>query len=283
MPNIAIVTDTDASLPLALAREHHIWQVPIMVNFGEESLRAVYDIDDAATFARIDREKRLPTTAAPSPGQFIETFTEAFEQGAEQILCFTVSSKISATWKAAMTAREAFPKRDITVVDTQTLSIGQGLMVLAAAEAVAAGASAEEAVQVAQSTAERTHLFAALATLKYLAMSGRVGHLAAKMAGVLNIRPILTVEHGELVMLEKARTRRKAWARLVALAQERAAGKTVTRAGFIHVAAPEALQAFEAQLCEAWPCPETRIRAEMTPGLSVHAGAGLVGVAFVVE
>ena len=283
MPNIAIVTDTDASLPPGLARKYRIWQVPIIVNFGEESLRAAYDIDDATTFSRIDREKRLPTTAAPSPGQFIETFTEAFEQGAEQILCFTVSSKISATWKAAMAAREAFPKHDITVVDTQTLSMGQGLMVLAAAEAVAAGASAEEAVQVAQSTGERTYLFAALATLKYLAMSGRVGHLAAKMAGMLNIRPILTVENGELVMLEKARTRRKAWGRLIALAQERTAGKNVERAAFIHVAAPEALNEFEARLCEAWSCPETRIRAEMTPGLSVHAGAGLVGVAFVVE
>jgi len=283
MPKIAIVTATDASLPLDIARRYHIWQVPILVNFGEESLRAVYDIDDATAFARIDREKRLPTTAAPSPGQFAQTFQEAFAQGAEQILCFTVSSKVSATWKAAIAARETFPEREITVIDTQTLSMGQGLTVLAAAEAVAAGASAAEAVQIAESTRKRTRLFVALATLKYLAMSGRVSNLAAKMAGAFNIRPILTIENGELAMLEKARTRRKAWGRLIALAQQHAAGKTIERVAFVHVAAPDDLRAFEAQLCAAWPCPEERIRAEMTPGLSVHAGAGLIGVAFVVK
>ncbi len=283
MPRIAIVTDTDASLPESVSRKYRIWQVPIMVQFGEKSLRAVYDINDAEVFARIDREKRLPTTSAPSPGQFAETFREAFDQGADQILCFTVSSAVSATWKAANTARDMFPDRDITVVDTHSLSLGQGLMVLAAAEAVADGASKEEALQVALRARERTYLFAALSTLKYLAMSGRVGHLAASMASVFNIRPILTIENGELVLLEKVRTRRKAWERLIALAQEKAQGKGIARLGLLHVAAPDALSAFEAQLCGAWPCPEERLYAEMTPGLSVHAGAGLIGLAFMVE
>jgi len=283
MRKIAIITDTDASLPADISRQYRIRQVPIMLQFGEESLRAVYDIDDAEVFARIDREKRLPTTAAPAPGQFAETFQEAFDQGAEQVLCFTVSSEVSATWKSANAAREMMPDRDITVVDTRSLSLGQGLIVLTAAEAVAQGASKEEALQIALDTRERTYLFAALSTLKYLAMSGRVGHLAAGMANILNIRPILTIQDGKLEMLEKVRTRNKAWARLIALAEEQARGKRIARMGLLHAAAPEDMKAFESRLCATWPCQEERLYAEMTPGLSVHAGAGLVGMAFVVE
>ncbi len=283
IPKIAIVTDTDASLPRALASRYRIWQVPIMVQFGDESLRAVYDLDDATAFARIALEGRLPTTAAPTPGQFVETFREAFDQGAEQVLCFTVSSKVSATWQAAQTARDLLPQRDITVIDTRSLSMGQGLMVLAAAEAVAAGASVPEAVAAATRTREHTSLYAALATLKYLAMSGRIGSLTARMAEALHVCPILSLQDGELVMLEKTRTRKKAWARLIARVQQRAAGKHVQRVAFIHAAAPEAMREFESRLCRVVPCPAERIYAEMTPGLSLHAGAGLVGVALVAE
>ncbi len=282
-PKIALVTDTDASLPREVAARYRIWQVPIMVHFGDESLRAVYDLDDAATFARIRQEGRLPTTAAPAPGQFVDAFLEAFEQGAEQVLCFTVSSKVSATWKAAQAARAMLPQRDITVVDTRSLSIGEGFMVLAAAEAVAAGASVAEAIAAAEWTREHTHLYAALATLKYLAMSGRVSHMVAKMAGALNIRPILTIKDGELALLEKARTRRKAWQRVLALARQHVGERPPQRLSILHINAPEEARAFEKILCEAIPCPEERLYAELTPGLSVHAGEGLVGVAFVTE
>jgi fatty acid-binding protein DegV len=75
-----------------------------MVNFGEESFRAVYDINDAETFARIDKNNKLPTTSAPSPGQFLEAYKNAFAQGHDSVLCITVSSEISATFNAAQNA-----------------------------------------------------------------------------------------------------------------------------------------------------------------------------------
>ncbi|HAE58462.1 MAG TPA: fatty acid-binding protein DegV, partial [Anaerolineae bacterium] len=140
--------------------------------FGEESFKAVYDIDDAETFARIDRTGKLPTTSAPSPGQFLEAYKTAFAQGYDSVICITVSSEISATHNAAVNAAALMPEHDITVLDSQSLSMGQGLMVLAAAETVENDGSKESAIVAAQSVRERTHLFAALSTLKYLAMSG---------------------------------------------------------------------------------------------------------------
>jgi DegV family protein with EDD domain len=281
MPRIAFVTDTDCSLPEDLAARYDIRQVPITVQFGEESFLTGVGIDDTALFERVDRENKLPSTAAPSPGQFLEAYEKAFAAGAESVVCFAVSSAISATYNNAVNARQMLPERDVTVIDTQSLSLGQGFMVLAAAEAARQGASKEECLAQAQDTAQRTHLLAALATLKYLAMSGRVGSIAAGMAGLLNIKPILTIRDGKLELLERVRTRKKAWARVLELTDRFVNGQAVEQLGIVHVAAPEAAREFEAMLRVTLNCPPEILIADLTPGLSVHTGAGLVGLAFV--
>ncbi len=278
MSAIAIITDTDASLPTELANRHGIRQVPILVHFGEETLKTGEEIDDATLFARVDREGVLPTTSAPSPGQFAEAYQAAFDSEAKSIVCFCVSGAVSATHGAAVVAKDMFPERDITVVDTRTLTMAQGFMVLAAAEAAAAGAPVDEIVAHAEDVGQRTHLYAALSTLKYLAMSGRVGHLTAGMATLLNVRPILTVRDGTLDLLERVRTRRKAWARTMDLMAEALDGRPAARMAIVHIAVPDEARQFEAQLRASLPCPQEILMAEMTPGLSVHGGAGLVGV-----
>jgi DegV family protein with EDD domain len=281
MSRVAIVTDTDASLPDAVAERFHIRQVPIVVQFDDEPLLAGVDVDDARLFARIDADGRLPTTSAPSPGQFVEAFKSAFDDGAESILCFNVSSEVSATYVAALTARESFPDRDITVVDTRSLSLGQGFMALAAAEAAQQGASRDECLVRATGVGQRTHLFAALSTVKYLAMSGRVGSIAAGMAGLLNIKPILTIRDGQLELLERIRTQKKAWARLIELTGKALNGRPIEQLGIVHVAAPYDAREFERRLRAALPCPSDILIGDLTPGLSVHTGAGLVGIAVV--
>jgi DegV family protein with EDD domain len=281
MSHIAIVTDTDSSLPLELAKKHNIVQVPIIIQFGEESFRDVYDINNETIFARIDKEGKLPTTAAPSPGQFMEAFKTAFDSGADSVLCLNISSEMSATYASARQAAEMLPGKRIEVVDTRSLAMGQGFMVLAAAEAISNGASIEEAVATAEEIRSRTSLFGSLATLKYIAMSGRVSHLAAGMAGLLDIKPVLTLQNGKLELLEKIRTQRKSWNRAIELSVEKAAGRKINKVAILNVKAPEAARQFEGLLRTALPCPEEIIFANVTPGLSVHTGAGLVAVVFV--
>ena len=279
MPHTAIITDTDASLPFDLAKKFNIVQVPIAIQFGDESLNDVYDIDATKLFHRIDKENKLPTTAAPAPGQFVDAYKQAFDSGADDILCFTISSEMSAVYQSAVAAMDMFPGKDIQVVDSRTLCLGQGFMVLAAAEALAQGASKKEALKTAEDIRDRTYLFAALATLKYLAMSGRVGHLAAGIAGILEVKPILTIIDGKLQLLERIRVQKKSWARVIELADEAAAGRQIEKMALLHVTAGDSLQEFETMIREKLPCPDITY-AEINPGLSVHTGSGLVGVVF---
>ena len=97
MPAVAIVTDSDASLPKSISDRYGIKQVPIAVNFGREVLKTGVDIDDKSLFEHVDREGKIPTTSAPSPGDFSDVFADALREEAETVLCFCVSGEIRAT------------------------------------------------------------------------------------------------------------------------------------------------------------------------------------------
>ena len=281
MSKIAIITDTDSSLPVELALSMGITQVPIMLSFDADTFAAVEEIDDAQVFARIDQTGKLPKTAAPAPGQFSQAFEQAFQAGADSILCFCVSSEVSATYSAALAAKELAPDRDITVIDSRSLSMGFGFMVLEAAEAARSGASKDEIIARAMNVRDRTHLYVALSTLKYLAMSGRVSQVAAGFASVLSVKPILTIRDGKLDLLERVRTQSKASARVIELAGAASQGKQIERLCIVHVNAAETAHQFEAQLSQSLQYPPNPLFIELTPGLSVHSGAGLVGACFV--
>jgi DegV family protein with EDD domain len=283
MNKIAIITDSDASLPADVAGEYGIRQVPITVQFGEEVFQTGIDIDDMRLFERIDRINKLPTTAAPPPGAFAAAYQSALDEGAEAVICICVSSKISATYSSALTAVDMFPGRDITVVDSLSVSMGQGFMAMESVEAVRRGASRDEILAHIESMKPRIHLYGALSTLKYLALSGRVGKLAAGFADTLSIKPLLELQDGKLELLEKIRTQKKSLERMLELTGQSLNGRPVQRAAVLHVCNLEGARALRDQLCSQLGCPSDMMICEFGAGLSVHTGAGMLGVAVLAQ
>ena len=283
MRSIAIITDTNASLPAEMVAEKKIYQVPIQIQFGEDSYTTGVDIDDHKLFEMIDTRKVLPTTAAPSPAAFQSAYQHAFDDGCEQIICICCSSEVSATYNNAKLAKDGFEGRDISVVDSRQLSLAEGYQVLAAVEAAEAGIEVSEILDRLNDIQDRTHVFGALPTLKYLAMGGRVGKLAAGFGDTLEIKPILTSQEGKLELLEKVRTWRKAKDRLVELGVESTAGKPIDRVGLIHVNNEPGVLSLYELLKETLDLPEDKIVTEFTPGLSVHTGSGVIAFALITK
>jgi DegV family protein with EDD domain len=283
MAKVHVITDTDSNLPLDLAKKHNIVQVPITIQFGEESFEDLFQIDNKELFARIDSSGKLPTTAAPSPAAFSKAFTEAFDKGADSIICITVGSKISRTHESALVAAAELSEKKITIIDSGHLSLAQGFIAITAAEALAAGKSHEEAVTAAESLITRAYLFGSLSTLKYLALGGRVSTIAASMANLLNIRPILTMQNNKLELLEKVRTHKVAMARLVELLVDSVSGRPIERAAILHVNNLADANHLEAELRKKLALPDDLLLVDFGPGLSVHAGAGMVGAVLVAK
>ena len=157
-------------------------------------------------------------------------------------------------------------------------------MSIYAAKAAKEGKSLEEILNIADEVNENSHLFASIPSLKYLSMSGRVSDITAGMASLLSIKPILSIKDGKLDMVEKIRTDKKALRRLVALSQEKVGDKKVKDFALLHVVAEEKANLLEEMLREAIPgLPDKPYYCSLSPGLSVHAGSGLVGVVLYTE
>jgi fatty acid-binding protein DegV len=252
MSKISIITDSDSSLPVQIAKELGIIQVPILIQFGEQSYATGIDITDDLLFQIIDQKRTLPTTSAPSPNAFYDAFKDAFDLGADQVICICVSSSLN-------------------------LTMAQGFIAIIAAEKVKQGANKAEVLKAIEETKSKVHVYGVLPTLKYLAMGGRMSKLAAGVADTLTIKPILTSRNGKLDLLEKVRTIRKAQERLVELAGECTQGKKVERIAMIHTNnVPDAQDLFE-KIKTSLQIELSPIMAEFSAGLSVHAGDGMIG------
>ena len=283
MRKIAIITDTNASLPEDLIQENKIIQVPILIQFGEESYTTGVDIDDEKLFRIIDERNLLPTTAAPSPAAFEQAYRAAFDQGYQEILCICCSSAVSATFNNAQLGAESIEGNKISVVDSRQLSLAEGFQVLLAAEMAANGAERDQILPELEALEARTHVFGALPTLKYLALGGRMGKLAAGFGDTLEIKPILTSRNGKLELLEKVRTWRKAKKRLVELGNESVAGNEIDRVGLIHVNNQPGVMELHESLKSALAMPDEALLAEFTPGLSVHTGSGVIAFCLITK
>ena len=269
---IALVTDSTSDLPPDLAAKHHIRVIPTHVIVGETSY------EDGTGFTREDFYTRLPamspppTTAAPSSGTFEQVYTELFAEGADRILSIHAASKLTAIYAAARMAAEPYGDR-VHVLDSTSLTMGLGFQVLAAAEAVQQGASLSETLDIIENTRTRVRVIAMLDTLEYLRRSGRVSHLRAALGEVLRLRLFVDVRDGQVIPLERIRTRSRAIERLGEILESFG---PVERFAMLHTNAEADARKFIAHLS-----PDTQLLINVTPVIGTHVGPNGLGFAVV--
>jgi DegV family protein with EDD domain len=271
---VRIVTDTGCDLPTGLeqeVRELGVKIVPFLFHFGHETFRdKMMPMQEFVSRA----ERTWPTTAVPSSEAFAQAFRECVDAG-QRVLCITVTSKHSSTYNAATLASQAFAPGQVTVLDSMSLSLGEGILVLSAARAAQAGKSLEHIIDLVKDLRRRLHVFITLDTVRFLVKGGRASRLNGAIASVLRIRPILTIIEGELTLLESPRGRKVAKRRLIELAKSCFPAEV---AGVGHIVAECEAKELTAELAtETGTTAEELWFAETGMVLATHGGPGTLG------
>lgn len=212
-----MVTDSAADIPPELAMKEGITVVPLIVAFGDDIYHDYIDIKPSEFYQRLVHSVVLPKTSMPPVNDFLEIYRKLVREGATCIISVHVSSKFSGTFNAArMAAEEVMQESSVQVrlVDSGTVSAGIGLPVLHGAKMLRNGITPEDIVAAMNSMWQRNHTFILLDTLTYLERGGRIGKAQAVVGSLLNIKPILSIQDGIIVPLERIRTRPKALARI---------------------------------------------------------------------
>lgn len=288
MDRIAIVTDSSASLPPELAGEWGISVVPQQLIIGGDTLRDGLDITPGELYQRLRSDKRIPTTSAPSIGDFLRVYA-ALGQTAAGIVSIHPPSSLTATYTAALAASQLVDGVDIRVVDSGAASMAQGFVAVEAARAAAAAqargdpapAAMEAVLARAAEVAAKVSLMAAIDTLEYLHRGGRIGGAAALLGSALRLKPVLYIAAGQPEVLAKPRTKAKA-AQFMLRQMAAQVDSRRLHAAVLHADAPGEAEALRQQIAARFDCAELYV-AEFTPVMGAHTGPGLLGVAFYAE
>ncbi len=285
------MVDSSSCLPEDLLRKWNITVVPHELIIGQRSLRDGVDIQPSEFYRLLSEDSSTKfSTAAPQPRQFLDAFIAASQQ-ASNVLCLTLSSHFSATYRSAcaaasMSSDGAFSGNPaggprVKVIDSRAAAGGSGLIALAAARWASQGYTLDQVVAGVERLAPKVNLLAFLDTLRYLSRSGRVHKIAAWAGTMLSIKPLTELKLGEARMLERPRSRAKAKERLLAVMRQRVADLPVI-VNVMEADAIEEAREVSLRIQSEFNCREL-ILSQFTPVMGLHTGPGLLGVAFYID
>jgi DegV family protein with EDD domain len=274
--NTAIVLDSTADFPQARERFANWRVVPLYVNFGAESYRDYLDIGPEDFYARLAVSSDPPTTSQPTPGDFLAVYEE-LAQSYQRVLSLQVSSALSGTFASAQTAAASFPGV-VRVIDTATVSAAVTMLALAVQRRLERGTSDEEVDALVERYRRSHRLLFTVETLEYLARGGRIGRAAALAGTLLNVKPILSLEDGQVVPLKRVRGSRQALEEFGALLAAGSTDSETLRVGIAHAAAPERAAALELIVAGVRPRSRLEVVTSLGAVVGAHAGPGTLGM-----
>lgn len=274
---VRIVTDSTADLPSSEAAALQIAVVPLTIEIAGTEYRDSRDIKPDEFYQRLPGAHPPPKTSAPSPGGFVHEFDKVLSDG-DSVVCVTISGRLSGSLNAATAARERIqdPAR-VAILDSLAATAAEANVVVAAAVAAAEGKSTDDVLGVAIGVRERQRLLIGLETLDYLQRGGRIGRARSFLGGLLNIKPLLTLQDGEVAPAERVRSRGRMLARLEEFALSYADPEMVR---IVHAACPREAQALEERVRASFPAARVSC-GWIGPVVGLYTGPGALGVAVV--
>lgn len=280
MNRFVVVTDSTANLPPELVSEYDIPMIPLTVHWGEETYLDGVTLDTPTFYKWLQERRVFPTTSQPSPGAFMEFFQSVAEKyQTTSIMGIFISAELSGTLASAIQAKADLPNLHIELIDSRSTSMGLGMQVLAAARAAREGQSLEAGVEQVLRVRDNMYIIFAVDTLEYLHRGGRIGGAARLVGTALNLKPVLHLEEGKVMPLEKVRMRRKSLQRVVEIVKERVDGQHLAEMAVIHSQAGSDADLVEGWLRETF-APEVMYNTILTPVVGTHVGPGTIGVVF---
>jgi len=280
MNKVAVVTDSSACVPQEVVKQYGIHILPLILIFEDRSYRDGVDITSQEFYELLKKAKKVPTTSSPSPGEYLEAFREVAKQ-ASDILCITLPPNLSMAFdsatQASEMARESIPHVKITVFPSRSPALAEGFIAQAAARAAASGKDLSQVVLAAQDMMDRVNAIAVLDTLYYLAKGGRIPKAAAWAGSLFKIKPILDAT-GDVRLLERCRTRKRALQRLLYIMRQRSEGKPIC-VNLMQAGVPEEAERLKADILSQFDCVEFYV-TDFTPVIGTHTGPGSIGLSF---
>jgi len=267
---VKIVTDSTADLPPQIAQQLGITVVPVYVCFGEKVYRDGVDISQDEFYQKLIESPTHPTTSQPSPSDFASVYSKLSTE-TDEIVSIQVSSKLSGTYNSALQGRELARTRcRIEVVDSLVVSMGLGLVAMAAARLAKAGEGLPGVVEETRQAIACIRLLGVFDTLKYLLRSGRLGKAKALLGSMLNVKPLITMRDGELFPTGQVRTRSKGIERLFELVKN---ALNIQEVAIVHSTTPDEAGSLRERIGSIFDKKWIHI-ARLGPALGVHGGPG---------
>ena len=281
--SILVVTDSVASIPADILGELGIDVVSLYINDGDTNQREL-EMDIPAFYRRLADMQSLPTSSQPSVEELLTSFRGAVERGSDVIGVF-ISEKMSGTLQTARLAAEMirgeFPDTRIELIDSGSNSMEEGFGAIAAARAALAGETIERCLTTAQDTLRRTRYLFTPHTLEYLRRGGRIGGASALVGGLLQIKPILTVEEGAVVTFAKVRTQSRALAEITHKLAEDISAYGLKQVVVHYIVDRDSAQIYAREQIEPLAGGPVRV-IPVSPVIGVHVGPA-IGVVYETE
>lgn len=205
---IKIVTDSASDLNEVIEKKYNITVVPLTVNFDKQCYKDRYEITSGEFFDKLEVFDGIPSTSQVNPKQFEDVFQAILAEG-DEVLGIFISSELSGTYNSAIIAKDALKSDKITIIDSQLVSLAEGLLVYEAAKMVEQGSFMTEVIDSVQNMIKSMKTIIVVDTLEYLKKGGRLSVSQAFIGGILNLKPILTLTDGKLIAIDKVRGRKK--------------------------------------------------------------------------